>query len=293
MSSVSTIRRPRGPFALPARVLLLAAGITSIALGAINLYHERHFAEVGNLYVGIAGLIGLVWLVSLLLAFRGMKPAVALAAAVAFIEFGIISSSHFVVGPGGMSALVKSEGISVAPVLMVLMVSSLLTFMMGIVCWSHPTGHLRRVRMLPFLLSSVVGATLVILYATDSVRRDDFGTASTEDGTFAAVVSASFWLFGGLWIARVRKTGALLIALGTFMATFSFTALHLARGGHTIAEIAAKSGPAWAVVATAMAALAYISLACALTLLLVTLYLQRQSAAKPAATAPVRRSGSA
>jgi len=272
---------------------MLGAGTASIALGTLNLFHERHVAEVDNLYVAGAGLIGLIWLISLVLAFRGVKPAVALAAAIAFVEFGIISSSHFVVGPSGMSAYVKSEGPSVAPVLMTLMVTCLMTFMTAIVCWSHPTGRLRRVRMLPFLLSSVVGAILVILYATDSVWRDDFGTASPEDGTFAAVVSATFWLFGGLWIARVRKTGALLIALGTFMATFSFTALHLTRGGHTIAEIAAKSGPAWAVVATAMAAMAYISLACALTLLLVTLFLQRQSAAKPAATAPVRRSGSA
>ena len=293
MSSPLTVRRPRGPFALPARALLVAAGTASIALGGINLFHERHVAQVDNLYVGLAAAVGIAWLVSLLLAYRSVKPAVALTAAIAFVEFGIISSSHFVSGPAGMSAFVKSEGITAAPVLMALMVTCLLTFMTAIVCWSHPTGRLKRIRMLPFLLSSVVGATLVILYATNSVQRGDFGTASPEDGTFAAVVSATFWLFGGLWIARVRKTGALLIALGTFMATFSFTALHLAKGGHTIAEIAAQSGPAWAVVATAMAGLAYLSLAFALTILLVNLLLRPRSAPKAAAAAPVRRSGSA
>jgi hypothetical protein len=271
---------------------MLSAGVASIALGAINLFHERHVAEVDNLYVGVGAVIGLIWLASLVLAFRGVKPAVAVAAAVAFTEFGIIASSHFVTGPSGMSAFVKSEGITAAPILMALMVSCLLTFMTAVVCWSHPTGRLKRIRMLPFLLSSVVGATLVILYATDSVRRDDFGTASQEDGTFAAVVSATFWLFGGLWIARVRKTGALLIGLGTFMATFSFTALHLAKGGHTVSEIAAASGPAWAVVATAMAGLAYISLAFALTVLLVSLFVRRRSTARPATATPARRSGS-
>lgn len=150
--------------------------------------------------------------------------------------------------------------------------------------------------MLPFLLTSILGAALVILYTTDSVRRADFGTANPEDGTFAAVVCATFWLYGGLWVARVRKTGALLIALGTFMATFSFTALHLTKGSHSVAEIASQSGPAWGVIATAMAALAYICLACSLTLLLATIFVQRRSSNKPAAAAaaaPVRRSGSA
>ena len=272
---------------------MLAAGAAAIALGAINLYHERHVAEVDNLYLAVAALVGIVWMVSLLLAYRGYKPAVAVAGAIAFVEFGIIASSHFVTGPAGMSAFVKTEGITAAPVLMALMVTCLLTFMTAIVCWSHPTGRLKRLRMLPLLLSSVVGATLVILYATNSVQRDDFGTASAEDGTFAAVVSATLWLFGGLWIARVRKTGALLIALGTFMATFSFTALHLARGTHSISDIAATSGPLWAVVATAMAGLAYVSLAVALTILLVELVLRRRSAPRAAAVAPVRRSGSA
>ncbi|HSO94188.1 MAG TPA: hypothetical protein VLS53_06955 [Candidatus Dormibacteraeota bacterium] len=178
MSSRSTVRAPRGPFAIPARVLLLAAGIVSIALGAVNLYHERHVSEVDNLYLGVAAAIGILWLISLVLAFRGFKPAIAAAGTIAFVEFGVIGSSHFVTGPAGMSAYVKSEGLSLAPVLMALMVTCLLTFMTSIVCWSHPTGHLKRVRMLPFLLSSVAGAVLVILYATDSVRRDDFGTAS-------------------------------------------------------------------------------------------------------------------
>ncbi len=265
----------------------------ALALGALNLFHERHASQVDNLYAGVAAVIGVTWLASLVLAFRGVKPAVMVAGAIAFVEFGLISSSHFVSGPAAMSSFAKSEGLSVAPVLMTLMVACLTTFMVAVVSWSHPTGRLRRVRMLPFLLTSIVGATLVILYATDAVHRNDFGTASPEDGTFAASVSATFWLFGGLWIARARKTGALLIGLGTFMATFSFIALHIVKGGHTLGEIAATSGPGWGVVAAAMAGLAAVSLLVALAILGSSL-LRQGKAAPPASAAPqARRAGSA
>lgn len=277
----------------PARSLLLAAGLVAVALGALNLFHERHATQVDNLYVGIAAVIGVIWLASLVLAFRGVKPALAVAGAIAFVEFGLISSSHFVSGPTAMSSFAKNEGLSVAPMLMALMVACLTTFMMAVVCWSHPTGSLRRVRMLPFLLTSLAGATLVILYATDAVRRSDFGTASPEDGTFAASVSATFWLFGGLWIARARKTGALLIGLGTFMATFSFIALHVVKGGHTLGEIAATSGPGWGVVAAAMAGLAAVSLVVALAILATSLLRQRRAAPPATAAPPARRAGSA
>ena len=289
----STLRSPRGPFAVPARSLMLAAGILSIGFGAINLFHEWHLKEVDNLYVGVAAAVGAIWLVSLMLGFRGFKPAVVIAGAIAFLEFGIISSSHFVGGPGGMSTYVKAEGLSMAPLLMALMVLSLLTFMTAIVSWSHPGGRLKRIRMLPFLLTALLGATLVILYATDSVQRNDFGTASPEDGTFAASVCAIFWLFGGLWIARARKTGAILIGLAGFMATFTFTALHIVKGGDSIVTIAAKSGPGWAVIAVAMAGLAFLSLLVALGILIVTLARQRRAAPAAVSATPVRRSGSA
>lgn len=276
MRSGSTLRRAPGPFAISARSLLLSSGLFAITLGALNLYHEAHLREVDNRYIGIAVAIGAIWLGSLVLAFRGVKFGLVLSGTISFLEFGIISSSHFVTGPSGMSPYAKSEGLSVAPISMTLLSMCLLTFMTAIVCWSHPIGHRRPIRALPLLLSSLLGATLVILYATDSVRRDDFGTASTEDGTFAATVSATFWLFGGLWFGRVQKTGALLIGLGTFMATFSFIALHVVKGGHTLADIAAKSGPLWAAVAAAMAALAALSLVVALTILIRSLLGQRR-----------------
>jgi hypothetical protein len=268
MRSGSTLVRPTGPFVIPARTLLLIAGVLAIALGAVNLYHERHVGEVDNVYVAVATAVGVVWLASLALAFRGARVGLVLAGAAAFLEFGLISSSHFVTGAASMSGYVKKEGLSVAPISMVLLTTSLLTFMVAVVCWSHPRGRLRVRTTVPLLVLALLGASLVILYATDSVRRNDFGTASPEDGTFAASVAATFWLFGGLWVARARRTGALLIGLGTFMTSFSFTALHLLKGGHTLGDIAVKSGALWAIIAGAMAILAILSLLLALAILL-------------------------
>jgi hypothetical protein len=293
MPSGSTLAQRRGPFLVPARSLLLAAGLIAISLGVVNLFHERHLKEVDSVYVVVAAAIGAVWLASLVLAFRGVKIALVLTAAIAFLEFGLISSSHFVAGAGAMSIYVTREGLSMAPILMALMSTCLLTFMTAIVCWTHPAGRLKRIRTLPFLLSSLVGSILVILYATDSVRRDDFGTANPEDGTFAATVSATFWLFGGLWIGRVRKTGALLIGLGTFMATFSFTALHLIKGGRTLGDIAAKTGWGWAILAGAMAVLACLSLLLAVSILLATILRRRGTAAAVTSPGSLRRSGRA
>ncbi len=283
----STLRAPRGPFAVPARGLLLAAGLLSVALAAVNLFHERHAAQVDNLFVGVAAAVGVIWLASLVLAFRGVKPAVALAGAIAFVEFGLIASSHFVNGPAAISGFARSEGLSVVPVLMALVVSCMLTVMTSVVCWTHPTGRLRRVSLLPLLLGSIAGATLVILSATDTVRRDDFGTVSQEDGTFAAAISATLWLIGGLWIGRVRKTGALLILIGTLMALASFTSLHLVKGSHGLADISAVSGPAWAVVATAMAGLAAASLLVALAILAASL-IRSVRKARPVRTIAVK-----
>src|SRR6266702_1224789 len=76
------------------------------------------------------------------------------------------------------------------------------------------------------------------------------------------------WLVGGLWIARVRRTGALLIALATFMICYSFVILHV-RGGTPLGVIATKSGLIWAVIAAAVAILAAASLVAALGLLVI------------------------
>src|SRR2546429_5048121 len=55
------------------------------------------------------------------------------------------------------------------------------------------------------------------LFPYTTLFRSDFGSATPEDGAFAAAVAIILWLVGALWLARARRTGALLIMLGTFI----------------------------------------------------------------------------
>jgi len=147
--------------------------------------------------------------------------------------------------------------------------------MAAIVAWSHPTGRRRNSQTIPLLVVSVIGAILVILNATDNLRRVDFGTANPEDATFAAVTAVILWLVGAFWIARVRRVGSILIALGTFIVWYSFITLHVV-SGTSISAIASNSGPVWAAIAVAMATLAAASFIAALALVVEPL-VRRQS----------------
>jgi hypothetical protein len=184
------------------------------------------------------------------------------------------------------------EGLPVAAALIGLVFACVLTIMAAIVCWSHATGYSRRRETLPLLVVAAIGALLAILEATNNVHLatnalPGFGTTSAEDGAFTAAITASVWLIGGLWIARVRRTGALLIALATFMVCYSFVILHV-RGGTPLSVIATKSGLIWAVIAVAVAILAAASLLVALGLLAISI-LRRKRAAVPTGTRPARR----
>jgi hypothetical protein len=128
---------------------------------------------------------------------------------------------------------------------------------------------------------AIAGSTLVILHATDSLRRVDFGAANPEDGTFAAVVAVVLWLMGALWIARVRRTGAILIALGTFIVWYSFVTLHVV-GGTSVSAIAQTSGTIWAGIALGMATLAAASFVAALSFLVGPVVRGRRSRSKAA-----------
>jgi len=263
-------RSVRGPFLVPARVLLLAAGLLSIALGGFNLVHELRSTNVDIIYVAVGGLVGLIWLGSLYLAWRGFRLAVFAAGLIAFTEFGVIASGHFVSAPWEIDVYAKHEGLEVAGVLIALLPACALTVMAAIVSWSHPTGRRRQLEMLPVILVSLLGAVLAILQTTDNVARKDFGTASPEDGAFAAAVAVILWLVGAFWLARARRTGALLIMLGTFILADGFVTLHLL-GGTPVSEIASKSGVAWAGIALGTATLAVASFVAALTFLVAAL----------------------
>jgi hypothetical protein len=277
-----------GPFLIPARVLLLLAGLVAIALGAFNLGHELHAAEVDIVYTVVAGVVAAIWLVSLLLVFRGIRVGAFLAGLIAFVEFGVTASAHFVSGPAALSAFARHEGLPLATVVMGLVPACALGFTAALVAWSHPTGRRRRLETLPLVIVAVVGAILAILAATDANQRSDFGTANPEDAMFIAAVTSAAWLLGALWIARVRRTGAIVIALATFNIWYSFVALHLLKGGAPVSEIASKSGSIWAVIAVAAAVLAAASFLFALALLALSM-VRRKPAAVPVGTKPARR----
>lgn len=288
MRARPAVRRGQGPFVLPARILLLTSGLLAVGLGAFTLLHERHSGQVDGVYTIVALILGAVWLACLVLAFLGFRIGVFGAAALAFTDFGVTASTHFVSGPGAIGGFVRSEGLPVAAVAMGLVCACVLTVISATVAWGNAKGRDRRLDTLPLLLVALAGAVLVILQATDGVHRDNFGSANTEDGAFAAAITASLWLLGGLWIGRVRRVGALMIMLATFIVWYSFVTLHLLKGGTSLSEVASKSGAIWAVFSAAAAVLAAASFLVALGLLAQSI-LRRKRAAVPAGAQPARR----
>jgi len=215
MRAGAGVRRAQGPFLLPARVVLLVAGLIAVALGTFTLLHDYHAGQVDRLYTILALLSGLVWLACIGLGFMGYRFGVFGAGAIAFVQFGVLASTHFVSGAGALGTFVKHEGLPVATVAMALVPACALVVMSAAVSWTNPSARNPRQETIALLLASLLGAVFVILQATDGVHRTDFGTANTEDGAFAAAIVASLWLAGGLWIGRVRRTGALLIVVAT------------------------------------------------------------------------------
>ena len=282
----------QGPLLIPARVLLLVSGLLALALGVFNLFHELHAGDVDRNYTIVALGIGVVWLASIILAFRRQPIGVFLAGLIAFIELGAIATAHFTSTAAAIGSYVLKEGLPLAAALIGLVVACVITVMAAIVSWGHATGTFRRRETLPILIVAAIGTLLAVLEATDNVHLSGkalpgFGTTGAEDGAFFAANVAALWLIGGLWIARVRRTGALLIALATFMVCYSFVILHV-RGGTPLNVIATKSGLIWAVIAAAVAILAAASLVVVLAILAISI-LRRKSAAAPVGTQPARR----
>jgi hypothetical protein len=284
-------RRRTGPFLIPTRTLLLVSGLIAVALGTFTLLHERHSGEVDAVYLIVGLIVGVIWLACLVLAFRGIRTGIFLAAAFAFIDFGVTATSHFEAGSAALGSFVKSEGLPVATAAMGLLCACVVTVVAAAVAWGNAQGRDRRLNTLPLLLIAVAGAALVILQATDGVHRDSFGTATTEDGAFAAAVTASLWLLGGLWIARLRRVGALIIMLATFIVWYSFIGLHLLKGGTTLSQVAAKSGVVWAVFSAAAAILAAASFLVAFALFVVAVVQRRRPKSAPAAPSAQRARG--
>jgi hypothetical protein len=286
------VRVRQGPFLLPARVLLLVFGLAALALSVFMLFHELHAKQVDTLYTAVALAVGVVWLACIILAFRGQPLGVFLTGAIAFVDLGVIAQAHFAATAGAIGSFVRIEGLPVATALIGLVIACVLTIMAAIVGWSHAMGYSRRRETLPLLIVAAIGALLAIFEATDNVHLagnalPGFGTTTAEDGAFTAAITASVWLIGALWIARVRRTGAFLVALATFGICYSFWTLHI-KGATTLSLIANKSGLVWAVIAAALAILAAASLLVTLGLLVVSIVRRRRSAA-PVGREPARR----
>jgi uncharacterized membrane protein YidH (DUF202 family) len=282
------VRRREGPFVIPARTLLLAFGLLAVVLAAFNLFHELHAKQADTLYAAIAIAVGVVWLACIILGFRGSLIGVFGAGFIAFVELGAIGQNHFSSSAGAIGSFVRIEGLPVATTLMGLVLACVLTIMAAIVAWGHGTAYSRRRETLPLLVVAAIGAVLAILEATDNVHLagsalPGFGKTTAEDGTFVAALTASLWLIGALWIARRRRTGALLTTLATFGVCYSFLTLHLPKSGTSLSLIATKSGLIWAVIAVAVTVLAAASLLAALVFFALALRPPRRSASAPPA----------
>src|SRR5438128_3554463 len=71
MQARPAVRVRQGPLLFPARFLLLVSGLSALALATFNLFHELHAAQVDRLYTIVALGVGVVWLASIILGFRG------------------------------------------------------------------------------------------------------------------------------------------------------------------------------------------------------------------------------
>ncbi len=274
---------------IPARVLLLLTGLLAIGLGLFNLYHEYHAHQVDGVY-GVVGIVlALAWLVSLALGFVGRRLGVFIAGAIAFVQFAVLTSGHFVIGPNDIDNFWKIEGLPVATADMGLFVACVLVVFAAVVCWSTPRARSSKLDTVPVLIVALIGAVLVILQATDQIHRAAFDGFNAEDGTFIAAVLASTWLLGGLWIARVRRIGALVIAVATFFVAFSFLSQHLLPGATPIDTVAKDSGVAWAAYATGAFILAGASLLFSVGVLLFGLLPRRNRKRESGDEAVIRR----
>jgi hypothetical protein len=286
MRTTPTLVRRGGPFQIPARTVVIASGTIAAVLGVLTLLHEYHSHQVGGVHTIVALFLAVIWLASLVLAFLGLRIGIFLAAALAFVDFGVTASGHFESGPGALGGFVRSEGLPVATIAMGLLCACVLTVVSASIAWTNPRGRDRRLDTIPLLVVAILGAVLVILQATDGVHRDNFGTANTEDGAFAAAVTASLWVLGGLFIARARRVGALIIALATFIVWYSFITLHLIKGGTSLSAVASQSGVIWAVFSASAAILAAASFLVALAWLVLALVRPRRAnSARVAASA--------
>ena len=82
MQARPALRVRRGPLLFPARYLLLVSGLIALALSVFILFRDLHAKQVDNVYTAISLAVGVVWLASIILGFRGQKVGVFLTGAI-------------------------------------------------------------------------------------------------------------------------------------------------------------------------------------------------------------------
>src|SRR3979411_3127918 len=150
LRNMSTVRatpaaaRRGGPFLIPAKTVLLASGIIAVGRGTLPLLHEYQSHLVDSVYVIVGLMLAVIWFAAVALGFTGSRLGIFVAAAIAFIDFGVTATGHFEAGAGSLSAFVKSEGLSVATVAMGLLCACILTVVSATVAWGTPSRRERR-----------------------------------------------------------------------------------------------------------------------------------------------------
>jgi hypothetical protein len=275
-------RARRAPFLIPARVLVAIVGLIAISAAVLHLVDEVQRTESAGIFLLALIGLGTIWLVSLGIAWRGSRIALFIAGLLAFAEFGLQASNHFITGGSqDISTLSLHRGLAVGITLLALGPACLLTSIAAIEAVSNPRGRSVSRLGMAQLATSVPGVIFVLLHTADDLGRGGFGSLSPEDGSFLAMVIATVWALGALWTASHHRRGSVLTVVATSFVLVPFYTLHLA-GGVSLATIAQKSGPVWAVIAGAMAGCAALAFALAAGSLVTSIATQRRRARRGA-----------
>ena len=197
MQARPAVRVRQGPLLLPARVLLLVSGLSALALGTFNLFHELHVAQVDRNYTIVALGVGIVWLASIIIAFRGQLIGVFVAGAIAFVELGVVAQSHFASTPGAIDTYAGKEGLPVATALIGLVLASVVGMF-----WHN--------NALQFHITVVGVIVFTGLTAWDAQRLKQMGAELPEGqgGAYAIVGALSLYLnFVNLFLMLLRLQG--------------------------------------------------------------------------------------
>ena len=274
------------PFAIPARTIVVSSGAIAVALSVLHLVDETQRGEANGLFLVAAVVLGAIWLLSLFVIWRGSRAGLLVAGVIAFAEFAVQGLNHFVSGGSiDLGALARTRGLAAAITLLLLGPACLVMCVAALDCAANPRGRATGWRGVTAVALSVVGGVLLLLHAADDLHRSGFGSMSAEDGAFVAMIIAIVWILGGLWTAGHPKRGTLFVAGATLFVLIPFYNLHLAKGGVSLGSIASDTGPAWAVVAAAMAVCAVVALVFSLLVLGLELSAQRRSPVKVPAPA--------